>query len=262
MRRTLQGAFISVSILGLIKPTIAEQDKPQRPPEIGKARVLDAAGTVQKSNVGANKFSNVNVGDLLPEKTTIKTGSGAALLLQLPNRYLFRVGENTTVDLNKLGVANEFSFNVVSGKVWNLVRGAMKPAKYEVQTPSAVVGVSGTIFSVFHEDEDDGTVVSTAEGIVNVQKGEQSVQVSNNQYTYFGRSTPAIAPLSIARSSSLKMMWQNLRTHEFGKVGATPKLNRVFDGNFAKQWRAERQRSKRNKVNGMRIPRGRRVPMP
>ncbi len=236
-------AIIAVAITVLMgSESVSQQDRQQRPPEVGKARVLDASGSVQKSVTGANKYSNLNIGDLLIEKTTVKTGSGAALLLQLPNRYLFRVGENSTVDLNRLGQSNEFSFNVVSGKVWNLVRGAMKPAKYEVQTPSAVVGVSGTIFSVFHENEDEGTVVSTSEGLVNVQKGEQSVQVARNQFTYFGRNSSVRSPMSIGTSQSLRQMWQSLRTHEFGKIGANARLNREFDGQFEKQWRLERPR--------------------
>ena len=78
----------------------------------------------------------------------LRTGSNGAALLQLPHNHLMRVGAGTTLVLRQLNDANQFSFKVLSGQVWSLVRKANHPTKYEVETPSAVAGVTGTIFSV------------------------------------------------------------------------------------------------------------------
>src|SRR5689334_11788257 len=128
-------------LLMLCGPVATQEPQAQNNPAPSeRAKVEDAFGTAQKQ-IGGDKaaWKNISVGDLLAPQTTVKTGENSAVLLQLPDQHVLRVGAGTTVVLKELGKDKSFSFNVLSGRVWSYVRHASNPAKYEVETPSAVV---------------------------------------------------------------------------------------------------------------------------
>ena len=118
------------------------------------------------------------MGDVVPEATTVRTGDSAAALLLLPDGHRVRLGEKTTVALDKLGQDRNFSLKVISGQLWSLVRKASQPRSFQVETPSAVAGVTGTLFCVALDDESGETVIDTDEGSVEVNPlGEERNRV-------------------------------------------------------------------------------------
>ena len=145
------------------------------------ALVKDVYGpaTQRKGDKGPEK--KLNNGDLLTTLTTIKTGDSAAVLLLLAGNHVFRIGEKTTVVLSELGKDKSYSFKVLAGNIWSFVRKVNKPTKYEVETPSAVAGVSGTVFAVFHDSDSQETTVSTNNGQVDVRQGADSTPVPVTQ---------------------------------------------------------------------------------
>ena len=197
-----------------------------------KAKVTDAFGTAQKRSGSATAaWQDISVGDLLPTQTTVKTGDDSAVLLQLPDEHVLRVGANTTIELRELGANKSFSFRVVSGRIWSLVEKASKPAKYEVETPSAVAGVEGTLFSVFHEEDTQQTAVSTDEGQVNVRQGSQSVKVGAGYSTRLRRNQ-RVPPQVFEHPPAMKQMWQMMHQRETWirpRKGTPMRLNRVVE---------------------------------
>ncbi|HLJ57228.1 MAG TPA: FecR domain-containing protein, partial [Chthonomonadaceae bacterium] len=141
-----------VALISLAAPGRAQQ-APDRQSRVfqGTALVLDVYGPAQSRVGDKGDWKNVNAGDILAVQTAVKTGDNAAVLLKLNGAHLFRVGEKTTVTLKELGVGKSFSFQVLAGNIWSIVRKVTQPAKYEVETPSVVAGVSGTIFAVSHD---------------------------------------------------------------------------------------------------------------
>ncbi|WP_395093076.1 FecR domain-containing protein [Armatimonas sp.] len=133
------------------------------------ARIADAFGKVEKKLPGNDAFRALSVGDRLPAATTLRTGTDAALLVELPDNHVVRVGANTTVILNQIGADKQFALKVLSGQVWALVKKANHPTKFTVETSSGVAGVTGTVFGVGVDEETNEMVVSTAEGSVEVQ---------------------------------------------------------------------------------------------
>ena len=138
-------------------------------PQTVSATIADAFGKVEKKLPGSTSFRVVSVGDKLPVATVLRTGSDAALLVQLPDQHVMRIGANTTVELRQLGQDRQFAFKVLSGQVWALVKKANHPAKFTVETSSGVAGVTGTFFGVGIDEESAEMVVSTGEGSVDVQ---------------------------------------------------------------------------------------------
>jgi hypothetical protein len=163
--------LMAIVCIGLAMP---QASAPAAPVDDGKAKVVDAYGSVQEQTADASKWSAVNVGDSLTTKTTLLTSENSAVLLQMPGNHMLRVGAGTKVVLNQLGADRAFSFNVIAGRVWSFVRRASKPTKYEIETPSAVVGVSGTVFSVFHNPQSTETYVTTNHGNVAVRQGDSA----------------------------------------------------------------------------------------
>jgi hypothetical protein len=223
MKRTIVGAVIALACIagGVVV-------KAQTPTD--KAKVVDVFGAVQK-RVGDEKakWENVSVGDLLPPKTTLKVGDKSAALLLLPDKHVFRVGAKTTVELRELGKDKSFSFNVLSGKVWSFVQSASKPTKYEVETPSAVVGVTGTLFSVFHDETENETMVSADDGEVTVRQGERKLKVAKGYLMRLRRAELAKAQAT-QQNEQMKRMWLALRQQEnWMTAKSAMRLNRQME---------------------------------
>ncbi len=190
-----------------------------------KAKVVDAFGTSQRRIGTAAKWEPVNVGDLLAPATWLKTGANSAVLLALPDKHVMRVGANTTVELKALGKDKAYSFNVAAGKVWSIVNSASKPAKYEIETPSAVAGVQGTLFGVFHDATDDATNVSAAEGQVEVRQGGKKWMVKQGSCTNLKRGMKQDAVV-MDQPEHIRVMWKLLREREGWMRGGGEKLDR------------------------------------
>ncbi len=180
----------------------------------GKAKVLDVYGVAQK-RVGSWRapLRRLNSGDLLTPGSYIKTGPNAAVLLQFTGRHVLRVGSRTTVALRQVGAGRAYSFKVFGGQVWSKVQSAARPARYEVATPSAVVGVSGTLFSVFYDQASTRTRVSTDEGVVRVRQGKYNARVAKGFVASLRQGR--IEGLNKAKpSSDVAQVWRLLRGRE------------------------------------------------
>jgi hypothetical protein len=138
------------------------------------ARIVDAFGTVEKKLPGSSSFRPLSIGDRLPAASVLRTGKDAALLVELPDHHVLRVGAGSTVILNQLGQDKQFALKVISGQVWALVKKANHPSKFTVETVSGVAGVTGTLFAVGLDEETQEMVVSTEEGSVEVQSYDAS----------------------------------------------------------------------------------------
>ncbi len=183
-------------------------------------KVTDAFGTVQKQTGDAKApWQNVSVGDILPAQTSVKTGKNSATLIALQGGHVLRVGSETTVQLREVGRERSFSFEVLSGKIWSLVRSANKPAKFEVETPSAVAGVEGTLFAVIHDQANEETVVSTHQGTVNLKQNDKAVKVTPGLTASVTRNQKT-APAAVPTPQSLQTMWQTIQKENWTRPGA------------------------------------------
>ncbi len=189
-------------------------------PQRLSARVTDAFGTAQKQSASAGgTWQNISVGDLLPAMTSVKTGDNSAVLLLFRGGHVLRIGSNTTVQLREVGGGKSFSFSILSGRIWSVVRTVNKPAKYEVDTPSAVAGVEGTLFSVFYGQDSAHTLVSANQGTVNLRQGGQSVKVREGFTADVAKGQKS--PLAASPSPPyIERMWQSLRKETWVRPGA------------------------------------------
>lgn len=178
------------------------------------ARVADAYGKVEKKLPGGSAYQPLSVGDRLPVAATLRTGEGA-ILVELPDRHVVRVGARTTVVLSQLGQDKQFALKVLAGQVWTLVKKANHPSKFTVETSSGIAGVTGTFFGVAVDEETQETVVSTGEGSVQVQSLDEQgqplgepVPVTQGMMTRLVRRQRTLAALR--QGQEHRQMWQLL----------------------------------------------------
>lgn len=178
------------------------------------ARVVDAFGKIEKKLPGSSRYQALSVGDRLPEQTTLRTSESAAVLLELPDKHVVRIGAKTTVLLSQLGQDKEFALKVLAGQVWTLVKKANHPAKFTVETSSGVAGVTGTFFGVAVDEETHETIVSTGEGSVRVQSLDDqgqpagdAVPVTQGMMARLARRRAATAK---RQNQEHRQMWQLL----------------------------------------------------
>jgi hypothetical protein len=145
-----------------------------------RAKAADVHGRVERRATSNpdDRWSPIRVGDLLGPDSAVRTAPDSAVLLLLSDAHVVRIGENTILELKELGQNGSFSFALLKGRMWSLVDKAKKPAKYEVETPSTILGVSGTLFSVGHDEGNDETNVSVDEGEVRLHQGPTSKSVA------------------------------------------------------------------------------------
>ena len=161
--------------------------------------------------------------------------------------------------MKQLGKDKQFSFSVLSGHVWSFVRSAEKPAKYEIETPSAVVGVSGTVFSVSHDPANADTEVSTNIGEVKVSAGGATQTVAHG-YALHARRGVALTAAGL-QSVAQRRVWRALHTREnwIGGIGSG-RLDRTVEQTYARFGRsAQPNRAPRTRPV-RRIPRRPRQP--
>ncbi len=199
-------AFVTVFLVMLLSGAPGASQGPRF-----QATVVDAFGTAQKQSGDPKApWQNVSVGELLPPQTMVKTGENSAVLITMPGAHVMRIGSQTTIQLRELGRNKSFSFEVLSGKIWSAVRAVNKPTKYEVETPSAVAGVEGTLFAVIHDQASAETVVSTHQGTVNLQQGGRNVKVTQGLTANVKRGQKE-ALAAHPTPPNLQSMWQMIR---------------------------------------------------
>ena len=199
-----------MALIGLLLPTVGGIAQGRTVTE--KAKVVDAFGTAKRRLSDNVPWQNINAGDLLTTQTTVQTGDNSAVLLQLPDRHVFRIGAGSTVQLKQLGKDKQFSFSVLSGHIWSFVRSAEKPAKYEIETPSAVIGVSGTVFSVSHDPDSADTEVGTDRGEVKVS-AEGATQIVATGNTLRAHRGTALSR-AVVQTPAQHRVWRALHARE------------------------------------------------
>lgn len=244
-------------------PALSPVSRAAQPGGVPLARVVDAFGKREKKLPGTTLYRAVSVGDRLPEQTTLRTGPDAAVLLELPDRHMVRIGARSTVVLSQLGQDKQFALKVLAGQIWTLVKKANHPAKFTVETSSGVAGVTGTLFGVALDEETQETVVSTGEGSVRVQaldaQGQptgEAVPVTQGMMTRVARQRPAFFPHQ--QGQGHRQMWQQLYREGAWAQQSAPgalRLGRGTEGSLARFLRAYEGKLPLRPLPGMRPPR-------
>jgi hypothetical protein len=138
------------------------------------ATVLKLSGSAKASIPGKSDAVNLQVGDHLPQGTSITTGSNSIAYIQTISGAVTTVEANTTVDIEKLSVTQNDAGVVTKQTVMldlksgNLVS-TIDPSKrainsYAVRTPKGVAAARGTQYAA-NVTTDTVTIAATADTV-------------------------------------------------------------------------------------------------
>ncbi len=125
---------------------------------VGKVNIKRVEGKVEKATINKKVY----------EGDEIITGSNGAAQILLRKGIQIRIAKNSVLKIKKNIISDKGKntrLNVSIGKIWIRIKDRLgKNDKFKVETPTAVVGVRGTIFVV--EANNNGTTLYVAKGLV------------------------------------------------------------------------------------------------
>ena len=221
-------------------------------PAAGQTKAADVRGSAERrTSTHPDQWAPLRAGDFVPATSAVRTGADAAVLLSLPDGHVVRMSENTTLEIARAGQDHAFSFSLIAGRIWSFVDKAMKPAKYEVETGSVILGVTGTLFSVARDQASDEVDASVQDGEVLARKMRIQKAIGKGlQLRVTGGRLAFAAPR--AQTKATLAMWKAVGSSEkWAKPHGELRLNRELDER-AREVRKEREAERRGGAHGKR----------
>ena len=168
-------------------------------PEIGTA-VLIKNEVV--ATLGDNK-RDLREGVRVHRTEYLQTGDSAQAELKLDDQTKLALGPNAGLKLDefvigKSGGVTTIGVNFVKG-TFRFITGAQKKDAYVIETPSATIGVRGTVFDVYVDGSGDTLVLASPGRGQHLQQDEEAAGATTRSDASFTQTPPVSFPL---RSSS------------------------------------------------------------
>jgi type II secretory pathway pseudopilin PulG len=193
MIKRISYLLIALFILSLAIPSLLNSGNTALAQEtLRVAKILETQGEVKVFRGGGEKSFAAYKGMGLTQGDTIKTGSNGKVTLEVNEDKEMKIGANTQLMISELvqslrNNADKSSFNLKAGQVYTKVKSQLSPgAKYEIRTPTAVMGVRGTQF-----------FVSLSNGVAEVITLEGQVVVTVSQPVTGPDGTVTMQPIQI-----------------------------------------------------------------
>ena len=156
---TKKTLFVYIILLTLIAMTTLQSCKPEGPKT---ATVTFISGKAELFSKG-EKAGPLKLRYLLKKGEIIKTGKKSQVAVQIGNKAVLMVLENSTATMTSLFKKSRTEIFLKYGSVITKINRMKKGSHYFIRTPTAIAGVRGTRFKVSH---------SKGESRVSVKKGK------------------------------------------------------------------------------------------
>jgi hypothetical protein len=140
------------------------------------ARTENLKGNVEVRRAGRGEFSALAAGDMIKTGDVIRSGTGSTAEFKWADGTRWKIMPGTEITVaksthNAIKKADQSQLKLSSGKVFIRIVQSLKPAsQFQVETPTAVAAVRGTIFSV--EYKNGQSEIAVFKGAVQVKGGE------------------------------------------------------------------------------------------
>lgn len=173
--------------------------------DVASGRIAEATGDIEILPSGETEWKPAEKGTALSEGDSIRSGPGSKAVALFANKIIMAVEEDSELDMEKLQRSRKKGINIKvnlnNGQIWNDVgKLRSKRAKFYVETPQAVTGVRGTVFTVLVAP-DATTKVAVVKGSVDVRTRGMMispVKLSENRMTEVAESTAPSKPSPIS----------------------------------------------------------------
>ncbi len=154
----------------------------------GTTMIISFLGTVEIKRGDAPQA--VVVGAELKEGDIIKTGPASFLVFQIGDTATARVQADSEVKLENIADPSKISMNLVQGGILNKVNKLTKDSSYNINTPTVVASVRGTVFSAYYDKGTNTVAVKNGNVDVKVKEKTESVSIKDgNAVVYTDKLT-------------------------------------------------------------------------
>ena len=181
--------------------TIILESPSPSPVLASKCTVSVLSGSVEIQNSGADSWQTGEDGMTLSVGDRIKTAADSHAILTFFEGSTTKLDAGTEVEIKRLEIAEGQPTVIVMklwlGRTWSrVVKMADPDSQYEIETPSAVAIVRGTLF--FTEVSETGaTQVATTEGLVSVVAQGEEVLLPPTQQTKVNSGHAPFQPATV-----------------------------------------------------------------
>lgn len=167
-----------------------------------QAKLVKAEGNVDWHKSSQTAWAAVKSGAPLNPGDTLRTGKGAKAEILFENGSRIRMSQlsNLVIHPPKTEKKKQNNVKLNAGRIFVSVKKTLKP-DFAVETPTTIVGVRGTLFSVGVEDSGE-TVVSVKEGVVEVQGLVEMVLVEADQQTFVQQGEEPAQPVEFSETEA------------------------------------------------------------
>ncbi|MBI2061822.1 MAG: FecR domain-containing protein [Nitrospirae bacterium] len=240
--------------------------------------ILSHAGPVDFSGPTYDGWQTVAMRSPLTSANTVRTGTWGTIDLALDRHVVLRIAPNSTVQFASMvrDLSNRIELVEIAmktGQVISVIGNLKDGARFSIKTPTATVGVRGTVFMV--ESTPEGTIVSTLNGTVEVttpaDPGQPLDVVPGERLEVAARLSPTTGRREImGRYTGVppeirKQMSQAVRENAFAKPRRQGALINAIDkkeGATARPPSSGRDRIARERPGSLRAEKGRRIQSP
>ncbi len=184
--KTLKMLLACLLVMMLAWPTAAMAKDTAK---AGKVTAVSGTTEVKKSG-GSKKFKAFK-GMAITQGDTIVTGSGGKLVMDLDSDKEVTIGSGTTLVVSELvqsakALNGKTSLSLLKGKVVIKIKKKLDgDSRFEIETPTAIMGVMGTEFVVLYEEEE--SYVGVFEGKVRTSFGGKREEVDPDQQLWIDK---------------------------------------------------------------------------
>jgi hypothetical protein len=173
--------------------------------DVARGRIVEVTGDVEVLARGETEWKPAEKGMSLDEGYSIRSGPDSNAVAIFAEKMIMAVESNTEIDLEKLQKSRRhginFKMDLNKGQMWSDVgKLKTKRSKFFVQTPQAVTGVRGTVFTV-EVSPDNKTKVGVVKGSVDVRTrgmARTPIAVGENTMTEIAEGVAPAQPTEIS----------------------------------------------------------------
>lgn len=191
-------------------------------------KVKNVMGKAQHRNIKSTKWNTVKIGDIINENHRIRVANKAVVMLMSENGSIITLKDQTIFDVSQLISDSEKSvsrFRLYYGKFKAVVNKLKSDkSKWEIMTPTAVVGVRGTVLGI-HVNNMLKNEIAVFKGKVEVRNNRnigKPVMVETQQKVVVERNAAPPAPKRLAVVEKSFDTWIEKKSKETPDSGGLP----------------------------------------
>ena len=208
------------------------------------AAVQIMAGSAEVHPKGLTVWQPLQDGDYVKAGDTVRTGEESTVELRWVDGTRMRLAPHTTVEVRKctfhqIEDTQTSLFYLRLGQIWvRLTKKLTTDSRFEVQTPTAVAGVRGTVFSVAVAP-DGRTDISVYEGMVQVRAQRHEFLLRERQRLAVDRMKGTLGPQTLTPADLAAWQAQESLLLPYVQVDPVGENNVVHEPSIVLHGRAE-----------------------